>query len=374
MFEEGARLKAARGEENVCDFSLGNPETEPPAAVLEAFARAASDTTPGTHRYMPNSGYPSTRRAVAGRLEAATDLPFTESHVVMTVGAAGALNTFLKSVLDPGDEVIILAPYFVEYLFYIDNHRGKAVIVETDDDFQPVPERIARAMTPRTRAVLLNSPNNPTGVVYGEAVLREIGALLDGADQPIYLVTDEPYRAIAFDGIDVPHMPLLAERTVIVTSHAKDLALPGERIGYLAISPRVPEAEELFGACTFANRILGFVNAPALQQRVAEIAGAATIDPEYYRRKRDLLYGHLVDSGYECVKPRGAFYLFPRTPGDDVEFVRLLADEGILAVPGQGFGRAGHMRLSYAVADEVIERSLPRFTAAMERARALKVG
>jgi aspartate aminotransferase len=374
MFEEGVRLKAVRGEEHVQDFSLGNPELPPPPEVIEAFARLGADTTPGVHRYMPNSGYPSTRRAVAQRLKRATGLPFTENHVVMTVGAAGALNTFFKSVLDPGDEVIVLAPYFVEYLFYIDNHGGKTVLVETDDEFLPVSERIAEAITPRTKAVLINSPNNPTGVVYGEDVIREIGAILDAADHPIYLVTDEPYRASVFDGVAVPQVPLLAERTVVVTSHAKDLSLPGERIGYLAISPRVPEADELFGACTFANRILGYVNAPALQQRVAEVVGDVAIDPAIYQRKRDRLWSHLVEVGYECVKPGGAFYLFPRTPGDDVEFVRLLAEQGVLAVPGRGFGRAGHMRLAYAVSDEVIERGLDGLAAALDKAGALRAG
>lgn len=365
MFEEGTRLKAELGAENVQDFTLGNPEIEPPESVRSAFARLAIDPPPGLHRYMPNAGYLSTRRVVAERLERATGLPYTENHVVMTVGAGGGLNAVLKALLDPGDEVIVLSPFFVEYLFYVDNHQGKVVLSETDERFLPVPERIAEAITPRTKAMIVNSPNNPTGVVYGEEVLRSVGRVLEAADHPIYLITDEPYKAIVFEGAKAPEIPTLAERTITVTSHSKDLSLPGERIGYLAVSPRIPEAAEIFGACTFTNRILGFVNAPAFQQLVVEMAGHAHVDPSFYQRKRDRLYGALTEAGYECERPGGAFYMFPRTPGDDLEFVRRLAGEGVLTVPGRGFGRPGYMRISYAVSDEVIERSLPAFRRAM---------
>jgi aspartate aminotransferase len=374
MFEEGARLKAELGAENIQDFTLGNPEIEPPEAVRRAFASLTSEPPPGLHRYMPNAGYLSTRRVVAERLERATGLPYTENHVVMTVGAGGALNAVLKALLDPGDEVIVLSPYFVEYLFYVDNHGGRVIFSETDDSFLPVAERVAAAITPRTKAMIINTPNNPTGVVYDEGTLRALGEVLAAADHPVYLISDEPYKAIVFEGARAPEVANLAERTITVTSHSKDLSLPGERIGFLAISPRIAEAAEIFGACTFTNRILGYVNAPALQQRVVEMSGDTQVDPSYYQRKRDRLYGALIEAGYRCVRPGGAFYMFPETPGgDDLAFVRLLAGEGVLTVPGRGFGRPGYLRISYAVSDEVIERSLPAFRAAMAKASGVGV-
>jgi aspartate aminotransferase len=289
----------------------------------------------------------------------------------MTVGAGGALNTVLKAMLDPGDEVIVLAPFFVEYSFYVDNHGGRMVLVETDADFQLDIGAIAAAITPRTKAIILNSPNNPTGVLYPEEALCELGRVLQKVDQPVTVLSDEPYKALTYDGLTAPEVPCCIERTIIATSWSKALALPGERIGYLAISPRIPEAAALFNACCFTNRTLGFVNAPAIWQLVVGEVGGETIRIQPYEEKRDLLWGELTRIGYRVVKPNGAFYVFPETPlSDDVEFMKVLLDEGILAVPGTGFGRPGHMRLSLTVPRAAIERAIPGFERAFERAAA----
>ncbi len=371
MFEEGARLKKERGAENVSDFSLGNPEIEPPDCVLDVLKRLHDENRPGLHAYMPNAGFPDVRAAVAERQRQATGLPYTAEHVIMTVGAGGALNTVLKAMLDPGDEVIVLAPFFVEYGFYIENQGGRMVLVETDADFQLDIAAIAAAITPRTKAILLNSPNNPTGVIYPEEALRELGRVVQKTDHPVTVLSDEPYKALTYDGFVAPELPCCIERTIIATSWSKALALPGERIGYLAISPRIPEAAALFNACCFTNRTLGFVNAPAIWQLVVREVGAETIPIAPYQEKRDLLWGELTRIGYRAVKPNGAFYVFPRTPiPDDVEFMKFLLDEGILAVPGSGFGRPGHMRLSLTVPRAAIERAIPGFERAFARARA----
>jgi aspartate aminotransferase len=291
MFEEGARLKAERGADKVFDFTLGNPDVDPPPEVLSALARLAAEHPPQIHAYMPNPGFPAARQAVARHLAAKTGLPFTQDHILMTVGSAGACNTFLRSVLDPGDEVIVLAPWFSEYPFYIQNHAGRMVVAETDDQFLPDPARIAAAITPRTKAILLNTPNNPTGRVYPAAVLREIDDLLRSLDHPVTVVSDEPYTPIVFDGRTHPEVVTLIERTVIANSWSKTFAIPGERIGYLAISPRLPEAAALFNACAFSNRVLGFVNAPALWQRVVTETIGVQPDISRYQRRRDLMCG-----------------------------------------------------------------------------------
>jgi aspartate aminotransferase len=370
MFEEGARLKAERGADKVFDFTLGNPDVDPPPEVLSALARLAAEHPPQIHAYMPNPGFPAARQAVARHLAAKTGLPFTQDHILMTVGSAGACNTFLRSVLDPGDEVIVLAPWFSEYPFYIQNHAGRMVVAETDDQFLPDPARIAAAITPRTKAILLNTPNNPTGRVYPAAVLREIDDLLRSLDHPVTVVSDEPYTPIVFDGRTHPEVVTLIERTVIANSWSKTFAIPGERIGYLAISPRLPEAAALFNACAFSNRVLGFVNAPALWQRVVTETIGVQPDISRYQRRRDLMCAALARLGYEFIQPEGTFYLFPKSPlADDVAFIRLLLEDGVLAVPGSGFGRPGYFRLSLTVPESVIEGSIPGFARALERAR-----
>ena len=371
MFEEGARLKQERGADKVFDFTLGNPEVEPPPAVLAAAKRILESPAPHLHAYMPNAGHLKVREAVAERLTKATGLPYTANHVLMTVGAGGALNSVLKAILNPGDEVITVAPFFAEYVFYVENHGGRLVVVPPKPDLMPDAAAIEAAITPRTRIILVNSPNNPSGVVYPAAAFTEIERVMSRAAHPIVLISDEPYRTLVFDDAVVPEVPPLVTRSIIATSWSKALALPGERIGYLAFSPRMPEAAELFEATTFTSRVLGFVNAPALWQWVVAEVGDLTIDVAPYREKRDLMYEGLTRIGYRCVKPQGAFYVFPSTPiDDDVAFVRLLAEEGVLTVPGSGFGMPGHIRISLTVERDTVLRALPGFERAFKRAKA----
>ena len=365
MFEIGIQLKKERGPENVFDYSIGNPEVEPPEEVIAALRQVVAENRKGSHGYMPNAGYPAVRERIAGVLKARTGVAFGVDDILMTTGAAGAINIILKSLLDPGDEVIVLNPYFPEYRFYIENHGGRVVMVETGDRFELVPERIAAAITPRTRALILNSPNNPTGVVYAESDLRALNRVLP---DPVLVICDEPYRPLTFDGAKTPEAVAIFDRAVVAWSWSKAMAVSGERIGYLAIPPHVGGAP-LRGACTIANRILGYINATAIWQWVVGMTPEATVDVAAYQSKRNLLCDALQAMGYDAPRPQGGFYVFPRTPvADDVAFVGMLRDEGILAVPGVGFGRAGYMRLSLTIAREAIERSLPGFQRAMRGA------
>ncbi len=368
MFEIGARMKRERGEENVFDFTLGNPDGEPPVEVISALRRVVDRNLPRSHAYMPNAGFTAVREVIARQLSLQTGLTYTADHILMTVGAAGAINVVLKSLLDPGDEVIILVPFFPEYQFYIENHAGRMVLVETDNTFQPNLGQIAAAITPRTKAIILNSPNNPTGAVYPTEFLMGLEALISGLDHPVTVIVDEPYKSLVFDGLTLPVIPSLIHRTVVTYSWSKALAIPGERIGYLALSPYLPELEALRDACTFANRILGFINAPAVWQWViAEVHNLKT-DPHPYQEKRDLLWEGLTRMGYEVTKPQGTFYMFPQAPiPDDLAFVRGLMDEGILAVPGSGFGRSGYFRLSLTIPRRTIERALPAFERSLHK-------
>src|SRR5688572_21568190 len=370
MFEEGARLKAEVGADRVFDFSLGNPVVEPPAEVKRALREALEDPAPGLHRYMPNAGIPQVRAAVAEFLGRDHGVAFTADRVLMCVGAGGGLNVVLKAILDPGDEVVVLAPYFPEYAFYVDNHGGRMVPVDTGPGFLPDPAAVERALTPRTAAVLVNSPNNPTGVVYGQEVLDALGGVLrrhgERTGRVVHLVSDEPYRRILFDGRVPASVFRASPSAILVTSHSKDLALPGERIGVVAVGPDAPGAADLMAAFTFANRILGFVNAPALMQRAVARLQGLTVDPAVYQAKRDRLCAALSSMGYAFERPGGAFYLFPRAPGgDDVAFVRRLLDERVLVVPGSGFGTPGHFRISYCVTDREIDGSLEGFRRAI---------
>ena len=362
MFEIGARMKRERGEENVFDFTLGNPDGEPPEEVISVLRRVVDRNRPRSHAYMPNAGFTAVREVIARQLSLQTGLPYTADHILMTVGAAGAINVVLKSLLDPGDEVIILVPFFPEYQFYIENHAGRMVLVDTDDTFQPDLGRIAAAITPRTKAIILNSPNNPTGAVYSSEFLLDLEALISGLDHPVTVLSDEPYKSLVFDGLTLPVIPSLIRSTVVTYSWSKALAIPGERIGYLALSPRLPDLEAIRNACTFANRILGFINAPAVWQWVMVEVANLEIDPRPYQEKRDLLWEGLTRVGYEVTKPQGTFYMFPKAPiPDDLAFVRSLMDDGILAVPGSGFGRNGYFRLSLTAPRGSIERALPGF-------------
>jgi len=362
MFEEGARLKRERGADAIFDFSIGNPDVEPPPAVLDALQRVVASKRPGSHGYMPNPGYPEIRETVAAKLRKETGLNFTAEDVFMTVGSAGACNVILKSILDPGDEVIVLMPCFSEYQFYIANHSGCMVPVETDASFLPDVERIGAAITPRTRAIILNTPNNPTGRVYPESVLRDLQGLLTRVGQPITVISDEPYKAFVFDGQRQPEVASFIANTAICNSWSKSLGLAGERIGYLALSPQLADNAQLRRACAFSNRILGFINAPAIWQWVLTETAGESIDAAVYEHKRNVLCDALEAIGYEVKRPEGAFYVFLKTPiPDDIAFTKRLAAEGVLAVPGVGFGRSGFIRLSLTIPLERIEKSIGGF-------------
>jgi aspartate aminotransferase len=365
MFEEGARLRQERGADNVFDFTLGNPEVDPPPRVEAALRLLASgtwDATHGPHRYMPNAGFLFARLVVAQKLTRETGLPFTADDVFMTVGSAGACNVILKAILNPGDEVIVLVPFFPEYPFYISNHGGVCVFVETDESFLPDLGRIASAITQKTRAIIINTPNNPTGRVYPASILQKIEDLLKTLDHPILVLSDEPYKDLVFDGQKQTEVASVISNTVICNSWSKCWAIPGERIGFLALSPKIPDLPILRDACSFANRVLGFVNAPAIWQRVVAQEPDALIDVSVYQDKRDFLCGGLSKIGYEVTKPEGAFYVFVKTPiVDDVGFVQRLATEGILVVPGTGFGRGGFMRISLTVPSSTIVWSFGGF-------------
>jgi aspartate aminotransferase len=377
MFEEGEELKRLYGEENIFDFSLGNPNLEPPASLKKALKALADCPIPGMHRYMPNCGYSDTRCAIAEFLSEESGLPFDEKHVVMTVGAAGGLNVVLKAILDEGDQVIVPSPYFMEFKFYIGNCGGEIRLVETNGDFSLNLKEIEKAIGSKTKAILINSPNNPTGVVYDQASFEKLGKLLKKKSQELgktlYLITDEAYRRIVFDQIQLPIAFRYYPHTIRVTSHSKDLSLPGERIGYIAVHPLCEEVDELISAIVFANRTLGFVNAPALMQRLVAPLQRNSVNTREYEEKRDLFYNSLTAFGYEVVKPQGAFYLFPKTPiEDDVAFVKELQSKRILTVPGSGFGKPGYFRIAYAVDKKVIEGSLPGFKEVAEKYRAGK--
>jgi aspartate aminotransferase len=365
MFEEGERLRKIHGADNVYDFTLGNPDIEPPPEFAAEFRALAMNPLPGMHRYMSNAGYAETREAVAEVLAGASGLPVQAGHVIMTCGASGALNVALKTILNPGEEVIILAPYFVEYKFYIDNHGGVPRVVWTDrETFQPDLPAIEAAINEQTRAIIINTPNNPTGVVYPAAALQQLGELLQRKERElgrqIYVISDEPYARIAYDDVEVPNIFPYVDNAIIVTSHSKDLALPGERIGYLAVNPRMIHVDMFMEGAIFVNRALGFVNAPALMQRLVTKLQRASVDIAQYQEKRDILYHYLTEMGFRMARPDGAFYLFPRSPlEDDVEFVRMAQRHHILLVPGTGFGAPGYFRIAYCVDKGMIERSLP---------------
>jgi len=372
MFEEGNARKAKFGPENVFDFSLGNPNLEPPVRFKEILKELANDLSPGQHAYMPNAGFVQSRQAVANYLSKYNRQHFTPDDIVMTVGAGGALNVVLKTVLNPGEEVIIPRPYFVEYNFYLDNHQGVPKVVSTHPDFSLDFEAIEEAVTERTRAVLINSPNNPTGKVYSEGELKTLSHLLADFSKefgrPIYLISDEPYRKIVYEGISVPSIFDVYVESFVVTSFSKDLSLPGERIGYAALNPEMSDRAMIAGGMVLCNRILGYVNAPALMQRAVSYLLEESVDVSVYQKKRDMLHDGLAACGYDLVKPEGAFYLFPRTPiEDDVAFVSALQEENILTVPGSGFGGPGHFRIAYCVEDKIIEKALPGFERTMKK-------
>jgi aspartate aminotransferase len=363
MFEEGAILKQRYGEENVFDLTLGNPVMEPPPEFKRELERLVRNPLPGMHRYMENAGYPETRAAVAEQLSLEVGIKFSMNDIVMTCGAAGALNVVLKTILNPGYEVIIFAPYFAEYGNYIDNHGGVTKVLPTDEQFIPKLDILEAGITPKTRGVIVNSPNNPTGAVYSEGFVHQLGDLLQKKEAQygiqIFLISDEAYRKIIYDGLRYPPVFPHHRHSIVATSHSKDLALPGERIGYIAVHPECSQREDLMDGLVFCNRVLGYVNAPALMQRIVRSLQNVSVSAAEYQEKRDFLYSHLTEMGYSVVKPQGAFYMFPKSPmRDDVAFVKELGQWNVLTVPGRGFGLPGYFRVSYCVEDRTLEGSL----------------
>ena len=374
MFEEGMRMKKEFGADRVYDFSLGNPDVPPPAQFSQVLQAVAADERPGVHGYMPNPGFMETREAVAARLSREQGLSLSAADVVMTCGAAGALNVIFKALLDPGDEVLVPAPYFVEYGFYVGNHGGVLKTVVTDAQFNLDLQAIEAALNAKTKAVLLNSPNNPTGQIYPASTLKQLGELLDQAGKKfghdIFLIADEPYRNIVFDGNTVAPLMQASRNTIVASSYSKELSLPGERIGYIAVHPEMAEHDALLSALVLGIRILGFVNAPALMQRVVARLQDAAVDSSIYARRLEAFCPILDAAGLEYVRPKGAFYLFPKTPiADDAKFCALLKEERILAVPGRGFGLEGHIRLAFCVDEKVIRASAEGFRNAVAAAK-----
>ena len=371
MFETGNQLKMQVGADKVFDFSLGNPVLEPPEAFQEALRNLVLQPPKGLHRYMPNAGHLDVRAKVAKYLHQDTGTTVEADDVIMTCGAGGAINTALKALLDPGDEVVVIAPFFPEYRFYVDNHLGSLVVAQSAENFDLDIEELDRVIGPKTKVLLLNSPNNPTGRIYPEERLAELGELLSKKEKKsghtITILSDEPYRKIVFDGLKPFPIYNVHPNTILITSHSKDLGLPGERIGFAAISPHHRDRMPLRGAMIFCNRTLGYVNAPALFQRAVADVQDASVPVAIYQELRDVFCRGLERAGLEFIRPEGAFYLFPKTPTpDDIAFVNALQKHYILAVPGSGFGRSGYMRLSFCVTMREVEGALPGLKTATE--------
>ena len=373
MFEEGKIMAAKYGAENVYDFSLGNPNVPAPAEVKQAVYEELEKEDPVVlHGYMNNSGYEDVRGAIAASINKKFGTSFGEQNIIMTVGAAGGLNVILKTLLNPEDEVIVIAPYFGEYNSYVSNYDGKIVVVSPNTEtFQPNLEELVQKITARTKAVIINSPNNPTGVVYSEDTIKKMADILRGKEKElgsdIYLISDEPYRELVYDGIEVPYLTKYYENAIIGYSYSKSLSLPGERIGYLVIPDEVSEAEDVIAAANVATRILGYVNAPSLMQKVVAKCLDAQVDVPFYNRNREALYNGLKELGFECIKPEGAFYLFVKSPVEDEKaFCAAAKKHNILIVPGSSFACPGYVRIAYCVSYETIMNSMPGFKALAE--------
>ena len=368
MFEEGKKMAAEFGRENVYDFSLGNPSVEPPKEVAEAL-KSIPDTYNANyiHGYMSNVGFEEVRDAIAGSINDRFKTKFTRDNIIMTVGAAGGMNVVLKTILNPGDEVITFSPFFGEYRNYVSNYDGVLVEISPDTlSFQPRLDEFEERITAKTRIVIVNSPNNPTGVVYSRNTLEKIAAILEKKQKefgaPIYILSDEPYRELAFDGVEVPYIPTIYRNTIVGYSFSKSLSLPGDRIGYLVIPSEIDDYADIFAAAGVATRILGFVNAPSVVQLVVSKCLNASVDVSVYNKNRELLYSKLTEYGYECIRPEGAFYLFVKAfEADDKAFVARAKQHHLLIVPGSTFGCAGYVRIAYCVDHSMIERSLPAF-------------
>lgn len=365
MFEEGEKLAKIHGADNVFDFSIGNPYKEPPKSVKETIKELVDET--GIHRYMANAGFPEVRERVAKHVSRNLDFSLDWKHIVMASGAAGGLNVVFKSILNEDEEVIVFAPYFVEYGFYAKNHGGNLKVVDTtNSDFMPTREGLRAALNEKTKAVLINSPNNPSGALYNREVLEGLAAELkewkEKTGKTIFLISDEPYAEIVFDGHEVPNILGIYDDSIIVTSFSKSLGLAGQRIGYIAVNPKIENIDLLMDIMTFATRTLGFVSASALWQKAVAKCIDEIVDVEDYKEKRDILYNHLTSLGFEIRKPEGTFYLFPKSPISDKEFTALALKHNILVVPGSGFGSPGYFRISYCVPTEKIMKSLDAWT------------
>jgi len=367
MFEEGKRLAVLHGKENVYDFSLGNPNIPSPPAVNNAIIDIVqNEDTVVLHGYMSNIGYPDVREAVAKSLNERFETSFDEKNIIMSVGAAGGLNVILKTLINPGDEVVVISPFFVEYGNYVNNYDGKLIVVPARRlDFEPDPEALRAAVTPKTKALILNSPNNPTGVVYTKETIKEISAVLNKKSKEygtsIYIISDEPYRELVYDGVEAPFISKYYKNTIVCYSWSKSLSLPGQRIGYIVLPDELDEYDLIFDAAGIATRILGYVNAPSLIQKVVAKCLNEQTNISAYDANRKLLYNGLKDLGFESIYPHGAFYLWIKTPGSDKEFVEAAKKFNILIVPGSAFTCPGYARIAYCVSFETIERSLPAF-------------
>lgn len=376
MFEEGKRLSEIYGVENVYDFSLGNPNVAAPVQVKEAIEEILDEENPvAVHGYMNNSGYEDVRKAIADSLNQRFGTNFHLENIVMTVGAAGGMNVIMKTLLNPGEQVIAFAPFFGEYRFYVNNYQGELVVVPPDTEtFQPDLEGFEKCLTEKTKAVIVNTPNNPTGVVYSEETIQKLADILRKKQQEfhtdIYLISDEPYRELAYDGVEVPYLTKYYENTIVGYSYSKSLSLPGERIGYLVLPDEMADSEQVIAAAGVATRILGYVNAPSLFQKVVAKTLDAKVDVEYYNRNRETLYQGLMELGLTCIKPEGAFYLFVKSPVEDEKiFCQEAKKYNLLLVPGSSFGCPGYVRLAYCVAYETVINALPKFRELMKTYR-----
>ena len=368
MFEEGDRMRAKYGDENVFDFSLGNPDAPVPDEIKKAIIDVLEEEDPVTlHGYMSNAGFEDVRESVAQSLNRRFGTNFNFMNILMTVGAASGLNVAIKTILNPGEEVIIFAPYFLEYNWYVNNYDGKVVQAPTDKEtFYPDIEGFEKLITDKTRVVILNTPNNPTGVVYSEETIKRIAEILERKQKElgrtIFIIADEPYRELAYEGVEVPFVTKYYDNTIVAYSYSKSLSLPGERIGYLVIPSELEESELVFDTASNANRIIGCVNAPSLQQKVIGRCVDVKVDLDYYDKNRKAIYEGLKGCGFDCVKPEGAFYIFLKSPiEDEGEFCQAAKKYNILMVPGSAFACPGYVRLAYCVSYETIENSMPRF-------------
>ena len=372
MFETGIRLKREHGAENVFDFSLGNPDLDPPPEFHREIRRIIDEDLPGLHGYMPNGGYPDVREAISRRVSAEYGVEIPGNNVIMSCGAGGALNVIFKSILNPGDTVVTCAPCFMEYRAYVSNHGGELILVNGKEDFDLDVAALEKAIDRRTAAVIINTPNNPSGKVYPETTIKALGEMLSrkSADtgRTIYLISDEPYRRIVYNGKPVPSIFRFYRDSIVASSYSKELSIAGERIGWIAVCPQASDIEELVNALILCTRILGFVNAPALMQRVVARLPGRGVDIGPYVKRKNLICEGLKESGYEFMEPDGTFYLFPKAPGgDDIAFVSALQEELVLTVPGRGFGMPGYFRIAYCVDERVIERAIPAFGRVIKR-------